>query len=469
MADLIQGNTVTDCSPGGYGVWVFVPYIAPTVTENTVSDCEVGLSAWGQGAAVNTVFSKNTVNGPAKAAGSVGVYITTDIISWGYRDISVTFNNNVITDYETGVYFTADQQTWNGYPYEAKTINAVFTNNAIYGNTYGADKGTQGTYNLDASGNWWGDSDPADVKALVNDGVSIDYTPWLASGTDTDGVTPGFQGDFSNLWVDDDSPQTGSTGRIQEGINLVSGSTVNVAAGTYSEPMDVVNKSGLTITGENAATVIVKPTTLQNWNACGYTNDRKAAFRVVNSTNVVLENITLDLDLVKANYVFGLLYCNSTGAVQGNILKNLSVPDVSGGYYELMADLTAPGYTDSSRAAITVANNTFIDAGRVGVVTHYFVNAAISNNTFYKTLDDFGYALEIGGPSTAVITGNEIYGYDTPAASDNSESAGIYIENAFTNSITTPGISKSVTLTGNEVVWFPVGRMDRQRIRWICR
>jgi hypothetical protein len=241
VADLIQGNTVSDCATDGYGVWVFVPYIAPSVTENTVTGCAVGLSAWGQGAAVNTVFSKNVVNGPAKAAGSVGVYITTDLISWGYRDITVTFQNNVISNNETGIYFTADPQTWNSDPYTSQTITATFANNDLSGNTLAADMGTQGTYNLDASGNWWGVITPADVKAAVNGGSGIDYTPWLAAGSDTSS-DPGFQGNFAGLGVDDDSPQTGTTGRIQEAIGLVSGSTINVAAGLYDERL-VIDKS----------------------------------------------------------------------------------------------------------------------------------------------------------------------------------------------------------------------------------
>ena len=40
------------------------------------------------------------------------------------------------------------------------------------------------TFVVDASGNWWGSATPADVAAQAGD--RVDYTPWLASGVDSD-------------------------------------------------------------------------------------------------------------------------------------------------------------------------------------------------------------------------------------------------------------------------------------------
>ncbi len=105
------------------------------------------------------------------------------------------------------------------------------------------------TATVDASGNWWGSALPGTVRAAAANGAA-DYTPWLASGLDT-GAAPGFQGDFGTLWVDDDSPQVGATGRIQEAIGLVSGSTVHVAPGLYEER--VVISAPLTLLGATHA------------------------------------------------------------------------------------------------------------------------------------------------------------------------------------------------------------------------
>jgi nitrous oxidase accessory protein NosD len=170
--DLIQSNHVSDCLPHGYGVWTFVPYIAPTVEGNTVTNCEIGLSVWGQGTAVAPQFTNNTVTGPARAAGSVGVYITTDLISWGYSDVSVNVTGNVVTGFETGIQVTADKQSRNPYPYQPKTITAAFHLNQIDGNTFAAAKGRKGTYVVDLERNWWGSSSgPSGMTGL-------DYTPW---------------------------------------------------------------------------------------------------------------------------------------------------------------------------------------------------------------------------------------------------------------------------------------------------
>ena len=246
---------------------------------------------------------------------------------------------------------------------------------------------------------------------------------------------------------------------IQGAIDGASdGDLIIVTAGTYYENLTISNKINLTITGTEKTSVILKPSSVINWDACGYTTDRKAAVRIVNSSDVVLQNMTMDYDLVKANSVFGVFGCDSTVTLNNNILKNMSVSDTPSGYSDLGTYFKAPGFTDISRADITISDNTFIDMGRVGVVTHDYINATITGNTFYKTTDDFGYAMEIGSQSTGVVRNNVVYGYDTPAATDKSESAGIYIENAFTGS--SPSTSKRVIVENNEIY-------DSQLAMWI--
>ena len=275
------------------------------------------------------------------------------------------------------------------------------------------------------------------------------------------GATPGrdilIAAPRTALYVDDagsdSNPGTPAApfATIQKGINeVMAGGTVNVAAGTYNGTINVEYFSGLTIVGASKTQVIIKPTTTLNWNVGGYGSSRKAAVRVVSSTDVVLESMTLDFDLVKANSVYGILYWDSTGTVYNNILKNMSVSDASGGYAEITSCFRAPDYTVENRAEITISGNAFIDPGRLGALLHDYVDATIIGNTFYKTTDDFGYAIELGSKAIGTISGNTISGYDTAALSDGSESGGIYVENCFTDGQITQ-ITKDVSVISNEI------------------
>ena len=194
VADVIKGNTVSDGGQYSYGIWTFVPYLAPVVEENTVTNCDVGLSAWGGAFApsptVVSHFLRNTVTGN-HASGGVGIYITTDTIGYGYTDVSVDLQNNFISDYETGIYLTADQQSWNPKPWVSHTITATITNNSITGNTTWVDKGTQPT-DAEATCNWWGTASANTISAQLA-GKVTSYSPWLVSGTDNDLLMPGFQ------------------------------------------------------------------------------------------------------------------------------------------------------------------------------------------------------------------------------------------------------------------------------------
>ncbi len=240
---------------------------------------------------------------------------------------------------------------------------------------------------------------------------------------------------------------------IQDAVDAADpagGDIVEIAPGTYDEPIDIDGFHGLTINGAGPSTVTLAPASTLDWNIGGYVATRQAVVRVVNSTDVRLQGMTMDFDAVKANGVHGILYWDSTGTIHNNVLQNMSVDDTAGGYREIGSYLRAPGYSHGSRAEITVSNNTFIDTGRIGVNTHDYVDATITGNSFYKTTADFGYAIQLGSESVGEISDNTVFGYDTLAA-DGSHSAGIYIENTYTNDVASPGFSKNVSVTDNDI------------------
>ena len=262
------------------------------------------------------------------------------------------------------------------------------------------------------------------------------------------------------IYVDDDfnssTPGWGLThfAAIQDGVDaVVEGGTVNVAAGTYDGTLDIDGKTDLHIVGAGKNTTIIKSSTTIGWNVAGYGTSRQTVVRVVNSTNISLENVTIDGDLIAGNNIMGILGWDSSFTLDNSVVENMSLPDASGYYYEIGSYFRAPGYSDVSRANVTIKNSTFTDVGRVALVTHDYVNGTIQNNVFCKTIDDFGYGIEMGSQSSGVISDNKFYGFDTAALSDGSESAGIYIENSFTGTLFGGPFtsSKAVTVRNNEV------------------
>jgi parallel beta-helix repeat protein len=380
-----------------------------TVSDNSITNTQVG--SWGEGEALQF---------------------------WHITSLTVT-GNTIENNYQ-GIYFPGD--VWS-----SDLSGVEIHSNSISGNTqfgFKAEAGNTGT--ADAEDNWWGSaSGPTHVSNTFNVGAqgdvvsdSVDFVPWL------DGP-PSTGNSFAPVTTTD---PVGSYASIQAGIDASNpGGTVNAKAGTFTETLNVSGRSDISTVGADRDTVILKPAATLCWDVGGYGCARRAAIRVVSSTDIDFSSMTFDFDLVKGNNIIGVFYWDSTGVLDNNVLKNMMLPDASGGYYEITSYIRAPSYSDGARAAVTFSNNVFLETGRLGIVTHDFVQATIEGNIFTKTTDDFGYAMEIGSRSTATVSDNTISGYDTPAASDGSASAGIYIENAFTSGL--PHIQKPVTVTGN--------------------
>ncbi len=186
-ADLIQGNRV-DCQPGSsWGIWVFVPYIAPMVRNNTVSNCQVGLGAFGgaflPSSTVTTNFTGNRVDGKG-LAGSVGVLVQTGTFGYGNTNTSAAFDHNTITNNAIGIQIDESVDIYQS-PIPSSTTavaTAVFHNNAITHNTtLGL---TTTTASVNATCNWWGSkTGPSGAGSGTGDGVSsnVTFLPWLKS------------------------------------------------------------------------------------------------------------------------------------------------------------------------------------------------------------------------------------------------------------------------------------------------
>lgn len=135
-ADLIENNNVSNSPAGGYGIFVFAPYVAPTVNLNTITNVDVALTCAGSYASVTPQFTNNIADGMGKP-NSAGVYVTTDI--WGYAsgDVSVNFANNSIRNFTEGLYLVAEA---------GKTHSMTMLNNDIVQNGLGISNGVGLTY-----------------------------------------------------------------------------------------------------------------------------------------------------------------------------------------------------------------------------------------------------------------------------------------------------------------------------------
>jgi hypothetical protein len=148
------------------------------------------------------------------------------------------------------------------------TSLASASNNSLTGNTTYGIENVSSTTTVNGSANWWGSNSEATVASLALG--TVDYTPWLDIGDDVS-LEYGFQGSFSTLHVDDDSPQTGALTHIQEGINLVTASTVVIGPGTY--PGNLVLSTSVILLGAQAGV-----------DACG----RVASESILTGTGVLL-------------------------------------------------------------------------------------------------------------------------------------------------------------------------------------
>ncbi len=185
--DVIEGNTIENCTTGGYGIFTYAQDGVVTVSNNVVRGCYVGLAVFGSALApgsatgVSTAFVGNMVSGrgakTTDPTGTYGVYIVTDVLYYGYANASATLTGNSISGFGTGFFASqtvADPISQLGPP--AGDVVVTANNNNIVRNDVGANGETGVT--VDATSNWWGcSSGPGHNGCDSATGVS--FEPWL--------------------------------------------------------------------------------------------------------------------------------------------------------------------------------------------------------------------------------------------------------------------------------------------------
>jgi Periplasmic copper-binding protein (NosD) len=188
-ADVIQGNTITNCASDGYGIFVFVPYIAPTVRDNKIRKCDVGLAAFGGGVGTPTTsFVDNDVNGAGalhtQDSPVIGALVTTDQIGFDCHDVSASFSGNTVKNNATGFELQLGPifpTITTCAPTALGVITVTLHTNNIFSNGTGVDNKTNNT--VDATNNWWGCSKGPNTPGcdtIVNSvGSATNYIPFL--------------------------------------------------------------------------------------------------------------------------------------------------------------------------------------------------------------------------------------------------------------------------------------------------
>jgi hypothetical protein len=185
VADEISGNKVSACKPNGYGIFVFATYVPTTVEANIVKGCWIGLDAFGsqpETASVGPTFANNRVSGAgasgSEAGGSVGAYMTTDLVGFGHANVTVTLTHNRIENFATGLLVTQTKPTSGDTVGGQATVSA--SSNSLAKNGTGAD-GEPGTV-VNAQNNYWGCKQGPGMNAKCDSALgTVGFAPWLST------------------------------------------------------------------------------------------------------------------------------------------------------------------------------------------------------------------------------------------------------------------------------------------------
>ena len=385
---VISDNTITLSGEGGIGIETGWSYDWGVAIENnniTMGRGGTGIVVTGSGDAADPmIISGNTITNTGAddaftndyygySEREVGILLSGDAYTSrtgdAHYDLVAEVSNNVVNGFKEGIAVIdlADGNTLGG------PADVTIFNNDLSGNGLALVNATVNGNIIDASGNWWGTTDAAAVAALIS-GSNVDYSPWLGTGTDTDTTATGFQGDFSTLYVDDDSAKSDAgLGFIDEAIGLVTNSTIYVNPGVYAETVTIdkpVTLEGIadSVTGDLpvldasgeavAMTIISGDVSVSNLDISG---DASTEMGInVNGPAAGIANVSITNSKIHDIGAFGTLSGIGINLVD---VDNVTISGITVG--DIQPSAVQPGIftvADSTSSNVTISANTYDSA-----------------------------------------------------------------------------------------------------------
>ena len=349
FTDITASNN-SGASAGGFGVslWEWIGtsqnlvFNNPTLTDNATDGLLIG-SETGM-----TVSGVTITGGTITGNGRGGVFIYR-AAGWGdgvIEDVTITQANiSGNTQYGVGVIM----------PYE--TVMAER-------NWWGHATGPSHTSNPHGTG-MGGDA--------VTDGV--DFTPWYATSTTTPAT------EFVEVVH---NPTIAWSDTIQGGVDAaVAGDTVNVAAGTYVEQVEIAKD--LTLAGVGAGTIIQSPDVLTKLFVTG-TNNNKPVVYIHDAADVTVEDLVVDgAGKGNANVRFiGIAYRNAGGMVDSVEVKDVRDTPFSGAQHGVALYAYADNGTDRT---LEVKGTNIHDFQKNGMALN---GSNLAVNVHHNTVSGYG-------------------------------------------------------------------------------
>ena len=395
--DLLHATDIN----GAKGIWVggsagSASVAGLTIRRNQISDLKSNLGAEGilvnhgknsSGTTSGLLISGNSISDVAGGASSHAIELSGPTPNALVTQNDINLASSTAAD-TTGVYFDSNANA------NASAATVAVSGNRLTGTGYGVT--VVGGATVNASGNWWGTTSESGVLAKTSG--SVDISPFLMSGTDTDLGSAGFQGNTSNLAVSALGAQTGSTGRIQEGINLGSaGGTLNVNAGNYGESVSLgslrnlnfigATLQGLTLNAGAAGSGIGGQVTVNG--AGGITFN--AAVNLLADTTLATtgSNIALNGDIQNAgSTAYALTLTAGSGGTRGNVQMStggtqsnaLGQLEVKANRFSLADTLRVKAYKIDALGDVALSNHT-LRAMAAGVANTLTSGGNVSGST----------------------------------------------------------------------------------------